>query len=243
MTASESSSTATARLRDLGTSLRRLSADGDIGVVRVLARHGFGTVESGQLLAGTAGGAVAGVLYRGALDDSAVPLAAAAAAAPHTRDAEVDEPAATAVGLGCGGGATLLGHPLPTEHAAALGAALEAGRPAALVSTTDGAAAVVFTGSELGDVVGTLGSDPLDADGAAAARSLLRRGATVTEQVPTEHGDLLVDLWVPVPPVLIVGAGVIGEALAAQAALLGGASAHEPGGDACVAAVEAFTAA
>ena len=31
---------------------------GPVGVVRVLERHGFGTVESGQLLAGTATGAI-----------------------------------------------------------------------------------------------------------------------------------------------------------------------------------------
>ena len=53
-----------------------------VGVVRVLERHGFGTVESGQLLAGTATGAVAGELYRGALDAAALPLVAAAADRP-----------------------------------------------------------------------------------------------------------------------------------------------------------------
>ena len=89
-----------------------------IGVVRVLERHGFGTVESGQLLAGTAAGAVAGeLLYRGALDAAARPLAAAAAGAPQTRDAHVTEDAAVAAGLACAGGATLLGHPLPAAVA------------------------------------------------------------------------------------------------------------------------------
>ena len=36
-----------------------------------------------------------------------------------------------------------------------------------------------------------------------------------------QGADLLLDLWVPVPSVLVVGVGAIGDALAAQAALLG----------------------
>ena len=36
-----------------------------------------------------------------------------------------------------------------------------------------------------------------------------------------QGADLLLDLWVPVPSVLVAGAGAIGDALAAQAALLG----------------------
>ncbi|WP_246085792.1 XdhC family protein [Pseudonocardia hydrocarbonoxydans] len=227
-------------LRDLGSSLRRLAGSG-VGVVRVLERHGFGTVESGQMLVGTAAGERAGELYRGALDDSAAPLAAASAAAPQTRDAHVAEAAALDAGLACAGGATLLGHPLPAGHAEALGAALESGVPAALVSTADGATALVLTGPALETVTGELGSPTLDEAAAAAARTLLRRGATVTEQIPTEAGDLLLDLWVPVPTVLIVGAGAIGDALTAQAALLGWDARSESGLDATVAAVTAFS--
>ncbi|MFB9381904.1 XdhC family protein [Pseudonocardia petroleophila] len=232
----------TASLRDLGSSLRRLAGSG-VGVVRVLDRHGFGTVESGQMVVGTAAGESAGVLYRGALDDSALPLVAASADGPQTREAHVAESAAIDAGLACAGGATLLGHPLPVGHAEVLGAALENGEPAALVSTADGATAIVLTGPELTTVTGALGSDALDESAATAARTLLRRGATVTEQIPTEAGDLLLDLWVPVPSVLVVGAGAIGDALAAQAALLGWTSRSESDLDATVAAVEAFTAA
>jgi len=232
---------ANGRLRELGAALRRLAGDG-LGVVRVLDRHGFGTVESGQLLAGTASGAVAGVLYRGALDDSAVPLAVASTAVAQTRDAHVAEPAALAAGLACAGGATLLGHPLPAPLAEELGAALERGAPAALVSTADGAAAIVLTGVELAEVTGSLGPAALDKAAVVAARQLLRRGATVTERVPAEDGpELLLDLWVPVPSVLVVGAGAIGEALAAQAALLGWSSRHESELVATVAAVTAFS--
>jgi xanthine dehydrogenase accessory factor len=232
---------ANTRLRELGAALRRFAGDG-VGVVRVLDRHGFGTVESGQLLAGTATGALAGVLYRGALDDSAVPLAAASAAAAQTRNAHVTEPAAIAAGLACAGGATLLGHPLPAAAAEALGAALERGLPAALVSTADGAAALVLTGPELAETTGGLGSAALDEAATGSARQLLRRGATVTERVPVEHGaELLLDLWVPTPSVLVAGSGAIGDALLAQAALLGWAARRETDLDATLAAVAAFS--
>ncbi len=227
---------ADADLRSLGTALRALARDG-VGVVRVLDRHGFGTVESGQLLAGSASGTVAGVLYRGALDAVAVPLVAAASAAPQTRNAHVPERDALAAGLACSGGATLLGHPLPPDCAEALGVALERGTPAALVSTPDGTAALVFTGPELADATGGLGTAALDASAADTARGLLRRGATVTERTD----EFLLDLWVPVPSVLVVGSGAIGAALVEQAALLGWTSRTAADLDETVAAVAAFT--
>jgi xanthine dehydrogenase accessory factor len=220
--------------RELGAALRRWAREGvgSVGVVRVLDRHGFGTVESGQLVA-AAGGETAGVLYRGALDPTALPLAAAAAQAPETRVAHVAEPDAVSAGLACAGGATLLGHPLTTALAAALGAALEEARPAALLSTVDGTATAVLTGPDLQEHLG----DPVPDEAVEAARGWLRRGATHTEAV----AGVLVDLWVPVPSLLVVGGGAIGEALLAQGALLGwtGRTVAEPAE--AVAAVEAFT--
>jgi xanthine dehydrogenase accessory factor len=206
--------------RELGLALRRWAAGG-VGVVRVLDKHGFGTVESGQLLVAGPGGAVAGGVYRGALDPVAVPLAGAATTAPAARDAHVAEEPAVAAGLACAGGARLLGHPLPAALAEALGEALAQGRPAALASSADGSAQLVLTGPELAAPAGTLGSSAVDDGVRGMACSLLRRGATVTERI-TEGGlDVLLDLWVPVPTVLVVGSGAIGEALLAQAALLG----------------------
>ncbi|GAA1848838.1 hypothetical protein GCM10009836_30780 [Pseudonocardia ailaonensis] len=224
--------------RELGAALRRWAAGGvsSVGVVRVLDRHGFGTVESGQLLAGTAAGETAGVLYLGALDDSALPLAGAAADRAQTKDAHVTEVNALAAGLACAGGATLLGHPLPAGLAAALGEALEAARPAALISRIDGGAPVVLTGAELETVHGTPDPEAVD-----AARSLLRRGATVTERRTLGDTEILLDLWVPVPSVLVVGQGAIGEALLAQAALLGWSGRAVTDIDEARAAVAAFT--
>jgi xanthine dehydrogenase accessory factor len=192
-------------LRGLGTALRALARDG-VAVVRVLERHGFGTVESGQLIAGTASGTVAGVLYRGALDSTAVPLVAAAVAEPQTRDAHVPEPAALEAGLACAGGATLLGHPLSAECAEALGAALERGTPRRPRRhprrlRRDGAHRTR---------AGRRHRQPRQRGARQRSRrhrrARLRRGATVTER--TE--EFLLDLWVPVPSVLIVGSGAIG---------------------------------
>lgn len=230
----------TSGTRELGAALRRW-APGGVGVVRVLERHGFGTVESGQLVAGTAGGAVAGALYRGALDAAVLPMVAAAVSGARTQEAHVAEAAALDAGLACSGGATLLGHPLPAAQAGALGEALERGAPAALVSTTDGTAAVVLTGPELDAVHGSLGTPALDEAGAEAARGLLRRGATATERAPAGDVELLLDLWVPVPSVLVAGAGAIGDALLAQARLLGWAARSETDLAAVRAAVAGFT--
>jgi xanthine dehydrogenase accessory factor len=209
--------------RELGTALRRWVDGGAqvIGVVRVLDRHGFGTVEAGQLVAAAPDGDIAGVVLRGALDRTVVPLAIAEAtgAPPIVRDAHVAEPDALAAGLACSGGATLLAHHLHADEVAALGAALERGTPAALVATADGTAALVLTGPDLDDVAGSLGTPERDRVAVDTARSRLRRGATVTERIP--GADLLLDLWVPVPSVLVVGGGAIADALVAQAAVLG----------------------
>ncbi|GAA1294072.1 XdhC family protein [Pseudonocardia aurantiaca] len=227
-------------LRQLGAALREWAPAG-VGVVRVLDRHGFGTVESGQLLAGRIDGALAGGLYRGTLDHAAVPLVVSAVDTPGTADAHVPEAAALDAGLACSGGATLLGHPLPARPAAALGEALEQGVPAALVSTTAGRGALVLTGPELESAHGGLGTSELDEAASDAARRLLRRGATATERIDVEGGELLLDLWVPVPSVLVAGAGAIGAALVAQAGLLGWTARTETEPEPVRAAVAAFT--
>lgn len=228
--------------RELGAALLRWAGSGEagIGVVRVLERHGFGSVESGQLLVGTAAGEVGGLLYRGALDETARPLAVDAASGPGTREAHVAETPAVAAGLACAGGATLLGHPLPSDPAAALGAELEAARPAALLSTVDGNGALVLTGVALEAAHGSLGSAAVDAEAAEAARGLLRRGATATERVTAGGTEVLVDVWVPVPELVVVGEGALGAALHGQAALLGWTARTVTGLDEARAAVSAF---
>jgi xanthine dehydrogenase accessory factor len=214
--------------RDVGAALQRWVAGGaaQVGVVRVLDRHGFGTVEPGQLLTAAPDGDIAGEVLRGTLDRTVVPMAIAVATGAHpiVREAHVAEDDALAAGLACSGGATLLAHPLPADAAAAFGAALQHGTPAALVATVDGHAALLLTGPDLDGVHGSLGTPEHDRLAVDTVRHRLRRGATLTERIPAGGGDLLLDLWVPVPSVLVVGTGAIADALLAQAALLGWAA-------------------
>ena len=207
-------------LREVADVLAR--GDEARAVVRVLDRHGFGTVEPGQVLVAGADGALGGVLLHGALDASATALAREARAQPRVVEAHVGEGDAVAAGLACAGGATLLGHPLAPAPARALADAFARGVPAALVSRADGSASLAITGDELDAVEGSLGFAAVDGAAVAHARGLLRRGATATERVTLEAGaDVLVDLWVPVPTVVVVGPGAIADALAAQAKVLG----------------------
>jgi xanthine dehydrogenase accessory factor len=211
-------------------------------VVRVLDRHGFGTVEPGQLLVAGADGALGGVLLRGALDEQATALAQDARDRPGVVEAHVAEDDAVAAGLACAGGATLLGHPLAAAPARALADAFSRGVPAALVSRADGSASLAITGGELDAVEGSLGFAAVDAAAVAHARGLLRRGATATERVTLEAGaDVLVDLWVPVPTLVVVGPGAIADALAAQAEVLGWAHRRADTVAEADAAVAAFT--
>ncbi|MGH3977385.1 MAG: hypothetical protein ACRDRZ_00005, partial [Pseudonocardiaceae bacterium] len=88
--------------RQSGEALRRWADEGrPAAVVRVLERHGFGTVEPGQLLAGTADGERAGALLAGTLDEVALPLLASAVTEPATALGHVTEPDAVAAGLAC----------------------------------------------------------------------------------------------------------------------------------------------
>ena len=69
--------------RQAGAALRRWAEQGrPAGVVRVLERHGFGTVATGQLLAGTADGDRAGAVFEGTMDAVALPLLTAAVSTP-----------------------------------------------------------------------------------------------------------------------------------------------------------------
>ncbi|MGH4019345.1 MAG: XdhC family protein [Pseudonocardiaceae bacterium] len=228
--------------RQSGEALRRWADEGrPAAVVRVLERHGFGTVEPGQLLAGTADGERAGALLAGTLDEVALPLLASAVTEPATALGHVTEPDAVAAGLACSGGVQLLGHPMDSTAGAALGAAVAGGIPAALASTTDGRTVLVATGPALADVHGSLGA--ANEEVLRRLRELARRGATATERIEAAGTEVLVDLWIPVPEVLLVGSGAMGEALAAQAGLLGWPVRTETGLDAALAAVAGFTAA
>jgi xanthine dehydrogenase accessory factor len=234
----------TRQRRQVGEALRRWAQQGrPSGVVRVLQRHGFGTVATGQLLAGTADGDRAGAVFEGTMDTVALPLLTSAVATPGTAKGHVAESDAVEAGLACSGGAQLLGHPLPAKAAAALGAALVDGVPSALASTVDGSAVLVAVGPGLTEVIGSLRSADADEIVLTRLRELARIGATATEQGDAAGIPVLIDVWVPVTTMLIVGRGVIGTALAAQCELLGWAVRTETELAPAVAAAKDFTAA
>ncbi len=232
------------RRRQAGDALRRWAEQGrPSGVVRVLERYGFGTVATGQLLAGTADGDRAGVLFEGTMDTVALPLLSSAVSTPGTAKGHVTEPDAVNAGLACSGGAQLLGHPLPAQAATVLGVALADGVPSALASTVDGSAVLVAAGPGLTEVTGTLGSPDVEAAVLARLRELARIGATATEKLDAGGIPVLLDVWVPVTTMLIVGRGAIGAALVAQCGLLGWAVRTETELGPAVAAAKDFTAA
>ncbi|MGH3771838.1 MAG: XdhC family protein [Pseudonocardiaceae bacterium] len=229
--------------RQAGDALRRWAEQGrPTGVVRVLQRHGFGTVATGQLLVGTAEGDRVGAVFEGTMDTVALPLLTRAVSTPGTAKGHVTEPDAVAAGLACSGGAQLLGHPLPAPAAATLGVALAGGEPCALASTVDGSAVLVAAGPALADVVGTLGAPEVDEVALARMRELAWIGASATEQGDAAGTPVLLDVWVPVTTMLIVGRGAIGAALAAQCELLGWVARTETELAPSIVAAKEFTA-
>jgi xanthine dehydrogenase accessory factor len=137
----------------------------------------------------------------------------------------VDEPAAAAAGLACGGTVTIALH-----QAAAVPAgfwlAIAGGRPVALVThvgsddlSSEGALLVDPSGL----VAGSLGAPELDEEGAMAARALLAEGRTASRVVASASasGSLVIEAVVPVATLVVVGRGELGDAIARQASLLG----------------------
>jgi xanthine dehydrogenase accessory factor len=123
-----------------------------------------------------------------------------------------------------------------------LGVALADGELCALASTVDGSAVLVAAGAALTDVVGTLGAPDTDEVALARMRELARVGATATEQGDAAGTRVLLDVWVPITTMLIVGRGAIGTALVAQCELLGWVVRTETELEPAVVAAKEFTA-
>ena len=208
-------------------------------VVRVSGRSGLGSVAPGELVVRTARGS-AGQLLGGAVDTAVTELAGEVLGGTPlvTRTVQLGEGDAVAAGLACGGTVTLLAHVLDVDAAHLLGEALTAGEPAVLAADLTGAR--VLAGADLERTAGSVGDD---AAVDARAAQLLRRGVSSTEHLDLDGEDVLLDLWVRVPHVLVVGAGVLGAAIAAQAAVLGWSCTTVTGVAEAGTAVTALTAA
>ncbi len=203
---------------DVGSALGRWHTP--VCAVRVSERHGLGSVVTGELVVHTSG-ACAGTLLGGAVATTVGELAAAVLAdgAPRSLRVTLAESDAVSAGLACAGSATLVAHLLPDATADLLGAALRAGQPVALAAGP-GRQVGVLAGFELSRTAGTLDAAD-EPELARRAQQLLRRGVSATETVDVPSGLAQLDLWVPVPRVLVVGAGAIGQALTAQTRVLG----------------------
>lgn len=204
------------------------AASGPVAVVRVAERTGLAAVVAGELSVHT-GDAVVGELLGGAVQDEVAALGAAAVSGrvAQQREVVVSEAAAVGAGLGCAGRALLVAHPLTAAAAHLLADGLTSGAPVLLAGGADSGsgAALVASGWALEDRVGTVfdGSGPLVDDAVLQrARELLTRAVSATDQLQVAGGStVLLDLWVPVARMVLVGAGVLAAALTEQADVLG----------------------
>lgn len=200
-------------MRELGrTVVGWLDAGHRVAVARVVHVKGFGAVPAGEVLAVRDDGERAGALLGGVADaavQEAVPDVLAGGPALIT--APVAESTAVAAGLACAGSAQLLVHRVRDRTA---WAALAEGVPVALATGFE-------TGAELtigpADATGSLGGAASDAEASEQATRLLDAGATSRAVL----ANALVDAWAPTPRIVTVGGGLLGQALAAQAELLG----------------------
>jgi xanthine dehydrogenase accessory factor len=189
-------------------------------VARVVDTKGFSTVPVDELVAVDAAGRVHGDLLgrpgaehlrtaaAALLSDGGPDRLATITIAIHGSDV-------AELGLSCGGQAEVLMQPaaaIPHQ----LWDLLAARVPVALVTRVDGVdagpAALVVDGD--GGVWGSLsGADEVISE----ARSVLAEGRSAHRRLD----DFLVEAWVPSPRLVVVGAGEVVAALAAQAGLLG----------------------
>lgn len=200
----------------------------DASLVRVMSLSGFGSRTAGEAAVIDGHGEVlVGTLLAGLADD-----AFKNAPRAGVLTVSVSDPAADAAGMACGGQARLLVQPIHSiPHLA--WEALRDETP--LVFTTD-----VLTGASRvrtdDAVAGSVGD--LDIASDTTATALLRSGRSVHEV-----GDrLFVESFIPPTTVRMVGRAGVGDALAAQAELLGWRHYTVDNADDAVAAAEALRA-
>jgi xanthine dehydrogenase accessory factor len=182
-----------------------LRAGTRVDVAWVVETRGFSSRDHSEALAITPGGGQIGALLSGSVNDQLGELSAQVSAG-RLIDVHVGDIEALAAGLSCGGDARCLLVPaaaLPAELWDRLGNR----EPVSLVTRLEGDRVL---GTEL-FTADTIGDAPDD------VRSRFARGVSETVVTP----DSVVTVLWPVPKLVVVGAGAVGEALADAAALLG----------------------
>ncbi|MDA8063073.1 MAG: XdhC family protein [Actinomycetota bacterium] len=205
---------------------RRL-LDGDrTGTItaRVVDIQGFSTWAGDELVVVDRDGVLHGSLLgsTGAAEvlAAARPLLEATDPRLATAVVEVHGAAVMEAGLSCGGRAELLLQPTETIPPA-LWELLARRMPAALLTRLEGPGRGATS-----QVVGPDGrcSGALDPPAPAAveeAGRLLSAGHSATRRISDGVGEVLVEVWVPAPRLVVVGSGELVGALRAQGALLG----------------------
>ncbi len=212
---------------DVADALDRLP-DGTV-VARVVELHGFGSRHAGEAVAlGPNGAVVAGRVLAG-LADGALGARIVDGTSTGTVDVDITDPDAADAGLACGGHARLLLQPLSSIDRRGWDA-LAARRPVVIASDLDTGSTRVVTDD--GMTAGSVTDD--DAVDRTAAR-LLRGGRPALEV----DEATMIESFLPPTTVRIVGHAVVGEALAAQAALLGWSHETVGGADDAIAAAGA----
>jgi xanthine dehydrogenase accessory factor len=210
-------------------------------LIRVLDVRGMSSRWPAAAVAVARGEPPAGSVLAGAADDQLAELAAAWHAAPQQGgrvvELTVGAAAAAAAGLSCGGHARLLLEDAGDVDDAAWHALADR-QPVALVTDiSDPAAARTLTVTADGSTPGTL-----DDDLVATARRMLAAGTTDTVVAELADGrQVAITAHSPTPRLVVVGAGLLADALRAQAGLLGWDPTVTEDVDAATAAVRALT--
>lgn len=183
----------------------------DVTVAQVVATRGFSSRKPAAAAAWTAGVPAVGSLVEG------VPPERVADAGVGLTDVTVSEDDAVAAGLACGGVASVLVQPA-AAYPSDLWARLAGREPLCLVTQLDAdgapASTEVFTPTTIRQAAVTESyGDPVP--------RLFGRGASATAVIEQGGSRVAVTALWPVPTLVVVGNGLIADALAGAADLLG----------------------
>jgi xanthine dehydrogenase accessory factor len=189
-----------------------------VSIVRVVSTRGFSSRDRSAIAAFSAGQPTVGSVLSGAVDAK---LLAQLNASPQLRavvDIGVSDDEAMGVGLSCGGSARVLVQPA-TDVDDSGWAEIATGAPACLITVLQAASAgettvgasTVFTAATIDDAEVRYGP---------GVRRLFSRGANQTALLESSDAATVVTALWPVPTLVVVGTGMIAEALAAAAQLL-----------------------
>lgn len=204
---------------DIAHDVHRWLADGqDVALARVVAASGLGSSATTQAVARSGAGEVAGSLLDSAADEQvAAALREVTGAGPRLMDVVISDQQAVDAGLVCGGRAQLIVQSA-TEVPEAAWDLLRRREPICLVTDLDGPALGRTTWFTLATTED--GPDRLTRHTPDVQR-LFGRGATLTATTQSSTGGaVLVDALWPTPRLVVIGDGLLAEALERLGALL-----------------------